>query len=83
MPKKKYGRRHQLTRAALLPLAYGTPCHFCGKLMRPGQELHLDHTADAKGYRGMVHAECNLADGGARGFRHMLERRGVPKGGVF
>jgi hypothetical protein len=79
----RYGRQHQRIRAALLPLAYGTPCHFCGELMQPGQELHLDHTADGTAYRGMVHAACNVKDGARRGYRRMLERRGVPQGGVF
>lgn len=64
--KRGYGRPHARLRAELLPLAYGTPCHFCGDLMKEGQDLHLDHTEDRSGYRGMTHASCNLRDGARR-----------------
>lgn len=62
-----YGSAHQKLRAEMLPLAYGTPCHFCAVVMREGDYLHLDHTEDRVGYRGMVHAACNLRDGSRRG----------------
>ena len=64
-----YGREHQQLRARLLPLAYGTDCHLCGEVMLNGQDLHLDHTEDRLGYRGMAHAACNRAEGARRGGR--------------
>jgi hypothetical protein len=47
--------------------------------MRPGQELHLDHSPDGLGYRGMVHAFCNMSEGGRRGAATIHAARG----GVF
>lgn len=41
-----YGKAHQELRKRLLPLAYGRPCARCGRLMLPGQRLHLGHTVD-------------------------------------
>lgn len=75
----KYGTRHQRVRAALIPFAYGHPCIHCGQPMLPGQELHLDHNADGIGYRGMVHAFCNMSEGGRRG----KAARDGERGGVF
>lgn len=65
--KRGYDYAHQLLRAKLLPLAYGTPCALCGLVMNEGDELHLDHTEDRDGYRGMTHAACNVLDGARRG----------------
>lgn len=68
MPRKRrsgqrLGWQHQKLRQQMLPYAYGTPCHFCGKPMLPGQTLDLDHTDDRTSYRGMSHSHCNRADG--------------------
>ena len=75
----KYGTRHQKVRAAMLPFAYGRPCVHCGQPMLAGQELHLDHTPDGVGYRGMVHKFCNESEGGRRG----AAKRHGKRGGVF
>lgn len=64
--ERGYGYAHQKLRARLIPQAIGKPCHFCGEIMREGQDLALDHTEDRKGYRGIVHLSCNAADGGRR-----------------
>jgi len=65
--QRGYGTTHKRLRAKLLPTAYGTPCPLCGDPMWPHQDLHLDHTPDRKGYRGIVHATCNTSDGATRG----------------
>jgi hypothetical protein len=62
-----YGYQHQQLRRALLPYAYGQPCHHCGKTMQPGQPLDLDHTDDRTGYRGVAHATCNRQAGARKG----------------
>ena len=62
-----YDYEHVKLRAQLLPLAHGTDCHFCGEVMREGDNLHLDHTEDRASYRGIVHAACNVLDGARRG----------------
>ena len=69
----RYGYTHQRIRKALLPFAYGRRCHFCGRLMLPGQSLDLDHTVDQSGYRGITHATCNRRDGARR--RHINQSR--------
>ena len=74
MRAPKYRGEHIRARAALLPLAIGTPCHFCGRLMLDGQALDLDHAPEGRGYRGMAHAACNRRDGA----RARIKRR---KGG--
>jgi len=74
-----YGADHDRERKRLLPLAYGTPCRYCGRLMWPHENLALDHTEDRTAYRGIVHADyrdCpaggNASEGATRG---NLERR--------
>ncbi len=70
-----YGTEHQRLRAQLLPLAHGKPCHLCGVVMREGDDLHLDHTEDRSGYRGMSHAACNVLDGAKRGGERARQKR--------
>lgn len=65
--ERGYGAQHKATRAALLPEAYGQPCIHCGERMWPHEDLHLDHTEDRTGYRGIVHARCNTSEGARRG----------------
>ena len=65
--QRGYDRAHELTRAALLPKAYGTRCPHCLEYMWPHQALHLDHTEDRKNYIGIVHEHCNTSDGARRG----------------
>jgi hypothetical protein len=62
-----YGPEHRKLREKLLPEAYGKPCPLCGFIMDESEPLHLDHTDDRTGYRGMVHASCNIRDGAKRG----------------
>lgn len=71
----RYGHYHRKVRAALVPEAYGRPCLHCGLVMLPGQALDLDHTADGSAYRGVVHASCNRAEGGRRGWAKSRRRR--------
>lgn len=73
--RRGYGTAHQKLRAELLPLAYGARCHFCGDLMQEGDDLHLDHTEDRSGYRGITHSACNIADGSRRGGQAMRKQR--------
>lgn len=68
-----YGYDHQKLREALLPGAYGQPCHHCTELMLPGQDLDLDHSDDRTAYRGMAHATCNRQAGSAKA--HALHER--------
>ena len=70
-----YGTEHQALRARLLPLAIGTACPLCGDVMGEGDELHLDHTEDRSGYRGIVHAACNVADGARRGGQAVRQKK--------
>jgi hypothetical protein len=66
--QRGYDRTHEMTRQALLPLAYGTECPLCGEYMYPHQALHLDHTtplaidSTSRGDR-IVHQACNLRRG--------------------
>lgn len=62
-----YGGRHQSIRRKALSAAIGQPCARCGRLMRAGQQLDLDHSDDRTGYIGFSHAVCNRRAGGALG----------------
>jgi hypothetical protein len=67
----KYGGAHKQLRAATVGQAYGTACVRCGRVMVPGQEIHLDHL-DGGGpadYRGWSHSSCNESAGAAKGNR--------------
>lgn len=74
MPRDSYGWLHQLRRAALLRSALNTACPLCGRVMRRGDALDLDHSTPlvhsttSVGDR-IVHASCNRAAGGALGSR--------------
>jgi hypothetical protein len=75
MPRKRYGRAHQRTRAAALRAwSPGEVCPRCGHPVDPGlDELHLDHDEDG-GYLGLSHGSpcrtcgrrCNLQHGGLK-----------------
>jgi hypothetical protein len=67
MSKPKYRYRHQQTREALLPQAYGSVCHLCGRPMLRGELLDLDHDVTGQLYRGMTHRSCNRREGAIRG----------------
>lgn len=68
----RYGLEHRKRRARLLPLAYNTPCPFCGELMLKGEALDLDHSTPtvldphSKGDR-IAHRHCNRSAGGRLG----------------
>lgn len=68
MADNAYDWEHQKRRAELLPLAYGTPCPRCGKVMLEGDDLDLGHSTDliidphAIGDR-IEHASCNRSAG--------------------
>ena len=52
-------------------------CCLGGEPIYPWQEVHLDHTADRRGYRGLACAKHNLEDGARRGrARQSSNRRG-------
>jgi hypothetical protein len=70
-----YGVEHQRIRAELLPSAHGQPCPLCGVVMLKGEQLHLDHTPDRSGYRGIVHGSCNVLDGAKRGGEAVRRKR--------
>jgi hypothetical protein len=71
----QYAGRHQATRRAVIPFAYGQLCHFCGRPMLPGQQLDLDHLPGTTLYRGPAHSSCNRADGARRGNRQRRQQR--------
>lgn len=67
--QRSYGKVHQATRDALLPLAYGQPCPRCGRPMQPGQALDLGHSDGKRKKLGLPgdrieHAVCNRSAGG-------------------
>jgi hypothetical protein len=67
----KYGGAHKRLVATTKNQAYGTVCVRCGRVMLPGQDIHLDH-ADGGGpadYRGWAHAHCNTSAGASKGNR--------------
>lgn len=68
LPPAAYGRKHQQTRAFLIPAAIGTPCHICGQTMTITDKLDLDHNdTTGHGYRGITHAHCNRSIGATKG----------------
>ena|SRR5215471_933994 len=73
-----WGSVHQkLAAAALAVWQPGDPCTRCGLPMwqrwtitptgRKVSAIHLGHTDDRTGYRGLEHARCNVSDGATRG----------------
>ncbi len=67
-----YGGDHKATRRALLPYAVGSLCARCGRVIRPGESVDLDHVdipaADGGGgVRAMSHSTCNRRAGGRLG----------------
>lgn len=65
-----YGSAHQRARAAALATLARDGVGVCcigGEPIYPGQRLHLDHTPDRSGYRGLACARHNWRDGAQRG----------------
>jgi hypothetical protein len=50
-------------------------------LLRFGDDVHLDHTPDRRGYRGLACAKCNTSDGGKR--RWNGKRKAKPTGSSY
>lgn len=65
--KARYGTKFQQTRKDTLDTAYGQPCARCGRIMREGMPLDLDHMPD--GTLKWSHASCNRASGASAGNR--------------
>lgn len=71
--QRGYGWLHIKLRRQWVPLvnAGGVRCHaiICikpNRLITPGSDWHLGHTADRTAWTGPEHAACNLADGARR-----------------
>jgi len=71
----RYGAAHQALRKAGKPYAYGTPCARCGRPMRAGEAIELDHADDGVSYLGWSHARCNRQAGGRLGRARQIEQR--------
>lgn len=67
----RYGGAHQRLRAALLPYAVGSPCCRCGKPIKPGEPVDLDHDEHG-GYLGLSHQRCNRRAGGQKASRNRM-----------
>lgn len=65
-----YGSAHAKARRAALDALERAGVGVCcigGEPIYPGQRLHLDHTPDRTGYRGLACARHNRHDGAVRG----------------
>jgi hypothetical protein len=71
----RYGGDHQALRKAAKPHAYGTPCVRCGRVMRSGEAIELDHRDNEPGYLGFSHARCNRQAGGRLGRTRQIEQQ--------
>lgn len=73
--QRGYGAAHQAARReALKAYRPGQPCTRCGHAIwvQDPRPLHLDHTDDRHGYRGLAHPRCNTQAGA----RTMHTRKG-------
>ena len=67
--ERGYGWAHQQARVeALAAMPDGQLCTRCRQPMwrADADSLHLDHTDDRSGYRGLAHASCNTRAGQAK-----------------
>jgi hypothetical protein len=71
----RYGGDHQALRKAARAHAYGTPCVRCGRIMRLGEPIDLDHRDDGNGWLGFSHAKCNRQAGGRLGRARQIEQQ--------
>lgn len=65
--RRGYGSAHLRMRAVLLPLAIGTRCAICNRIMHEYESLDLDHSIPLRIDRHsvgdrIVHASCNRSD---------------------
>jgi hypothetical protein len=68
--RRGYGKEHRAIRAAAIAELERNGVGICcigGEPIYPGQALHLDHTPDRTGYRGLACARHNRSDGARRG----------------
>lgn len=68
--QRGYGKEHRAARVAALEQLARAGVGVCcigGEPIYPGQALHLDHTPDRTGYRGLACARHNRSDGAKRG----------------
>lgn len=72
----RYGGLHQALRKRMLPLAVGSACTRCGRVIAPGEAIDLDH-ADGRddAWTGWAHASCNRRAGQLRGQELRRERQ--------
>lgn len=73
-----YGYEHQRMRRALLPSMPGSSCTRCGKTLREGDKVDLDHNDDRTGYLGFSHASCNRSAGGRKAHQMAQAGSGAP-----
>ena len=66
---RRYGAEHRALRESTKDSSYGTACARCGQELEPGQEIHLDHADDGRGWIGWSHGSCNVSAGAAHGNR--------------
>jgi hypothetical protein len=81
----RYGAEHQALRRRLVKYAVGSACVRCGRIIREGDPVDLDHTDDGTGYLGLACASCNRRAGAikgntARGRRKHMDLRGIVAG---
>jgi hypothetical protein len=57
-----YGYAHRIRRRYLEPVVAGgnAVCVRCHRPIVSGENWHLDHTEDRRGYLGAAHVRCNL-----------------------
>ena len=68
--RRGYGAEHVKARKAAIAELERNGVGVCcigGEPIYPGQALHLDHTPDRSGYRGLACARHNRSDGAKRG----------------
>lgn len=75
--ERGYGYEHQRMRRALLPSMPGSACTRCGKTLREGDKVDLDHLDDRSGYKGFAHSACNRSAGGRKAHAMAQARSGT------
>lgn len=76
--ERGYGYEHRRLRAALVATIEGRHCTRCGRALKRGDDVDLDHTDDRLGYLGLACRSCNRAEGARKGNRSRVR----PDGGT-
>lgn len=65
----RYGHYHRRLRAYLVATMDGRPCVRCGRPLRTGDAVDLDHADDGhpRHYLGLAHARCNRSTAARKG----------------